>query len=561
MPSFIEQTTKLVNSIPPRRRVAMVAIVLAAGIGIQQFVQWQKDRGFKPIYSGLASEDAGQVVQKLKESGVEYRLSEGGGVILVPEARVAELRLEMANAGLPRSGRIGFELFDKTTFGATDFAEHVNFRRAVEGELERSVMSINEVEQARVHVSFAKDSIYAESRQPAKASVLVKLRTGFSLPPQSVLAITHLLSSAVEGLSPDQVSVLDMRGRLLSKPKRMGPSGAQDASDATMEHQQQIEKDLLHKIQLTLGPLLGEDKFRAAVSVECELTSGEQSEEIYDPTKSVMLTSQSTVDSAPSSPAGGPVSSGTGKEAASAPRPSGGTARKTENITFQTSRTVRRTTLPQGGVKNISISVLLDQGVKWEKTSSGLQKVFVPPGADTLKVIRELVTGVSGMKKERGDQLIVESLPFESTINAEPPEKTDKPVPANSLMGIVVGGQPIEQIVREPKWLAVAAGLSLVVLAAFAAVIFRVRKRKAKTKATLAAAALASGSVGKVSALPGTADSQSEADALEARKSELLLAAGTERQAMLENIRREVFANPAAFAGVVQDWLVDSGEK
>ena len=183
MPSFIEQTTNLVNSISPRRRVALVGIVLAAGIGIQQFVQWQKDRGFKPIYSGLGSEDAGQVVQKLKESGVEYRLAEGGGAILVPEARVAELRLEMANAGLPRSGRIGFELFDKTTFGATDFAEHINFRRAVEGELERSVMSIGEVEQARVHVSFAKDSIYAESRQPAKASVLVKLRTGFSLPP------------------------------------------------------------------------------------------------------------------------------------------------------------------------------------------------------------------------------------------------------------------------------------------------------------------------------------------------------------------------------------------
>ena len=561
MPSFIEQTTNLVNSISPRRRVALVGIVLAAGIGIQQFVQWQKDRGFKPIYSGLGSEDAGQVVQKLKESGVEYRLAEGGGAILVPEARVAELRLEMANAGLPRSGRIGFELFDKTTFGATDFAEHINFRRAVEGELERSEMSISEVEQARVHVSFAKDSIYAESRQPAKASVLVKLRTGFSLPPQSVLAITYLLSSAVEGLSPDQVSVLDMRGRLLSKPKRMGPSGAQDASDATMEHQQQIEKDLLDKIQLTLGPLLGEDKFRAAVSVECELTSGEQSEEIYDPTKSVMLTSQSAVDSAPSSPAGGPVSSVTAKEAASAPRSSGGTGRKTENITFQTSRTVRRTTLPQGGVKNISISVLLDQGVKWEKTSSGLQKVFVPPSADALKVIRELVAGVSGMKKERGDQLIVESLPFESTINAEPPEKTDKSAPANSLMGIVIGGQPLEQLVREPKWLAVAGGLSLVVLAAFAALIFRARKRKAKMKATLAAAALARGSVSKVSALPGTSYSQTEADALEARKSELLLAAGMDRQAMLENIRREVFVNPAAFAGIVHDWLADSGGK
>ena len=121
----------------------------------------------------------------------------------------------MASAGLPKSGRIGFEIFDKTNLGMTDFAEHINYRRALEGELERSVMSLTEVEQARVHISFPQESVFQEARQPAKASVLLHLRGSAQLPDSAIPAITHLISSAVEGLSPESVSVLDMRGNLL----------------------------------------------------------------------------------------------------------------------------------------------------------------------------------------------------------------------------------------------------------------------------------------------------------------------------------------------------------
>ena len=137
--------------------------------------------------------------------------------MLVPSSRLAELRLTMAAAGIPKNGRIGFELFDKTNFGMTDFAEHVNYRRALEGELERSVMSLTEVEQARVHLTFPKDSVFLEAQQPAKASVLLRLKPGARLAPANVLAIDHLLASAVEGLSPDAVSVLDMNGNLLAE--------------------------------------------------------------------------------------------------------------------------------------------------------------------------------------------------------------------------------------------------------------------------------------------------------------------------------------------------------
>ena len=140
----------------------------------------------------------------------------------MPEDKVAELRLDLAAAGVPKSGRIGFEIFDKTNFGMTDFAEHVNYRRALEGELERSVMAMTEVEQARVHISFPQESVFSEARQPAKASVLMKFSGGAQLPETAIPAITHLISSAVEGLAPEAVSVLDMRGNLLNRAKQRG---------------------------------------------------------------------------------------------------------------------------------------------------------------------------------------------------------------------------------------------------------------------------------------------------------------------------------------------------
>src|SRR5262245_10207288 len=254
---------KLLARLSTRQRITIVAVAVFVCAGLYSLVQWKKEADFKPLFTGLAGEDAAVIVQKLKESGSEYRLGEGGGSVLVPSARLNELRLTMAAAGLPKTGRIGFELFDKVNLGATEFTEHINYRRALEGELERTVMSLAEVEQARVHLTFPKESVFLESQQPAKASVLVRLRPGKRLAPQNVLAIDHLVASAVEGLSPDAVSVLDMNGNLLGKPKAPGGIDGAEPSAASLEYRHQIEADLLAKIAGTLGPLLGSEKFRA----------------------------------------------------------------------------------------------------------------------------------------------------------------------------------------------------------------------------------------------------------------------------------------------------------
>jgi len=414
---------KLLAHLSIRQRIVIAAAALLAAGLLYGLVRQQREADFKPLFTGVAPEDAAAIVQKLKESGVEYRLPDNGTAVLVPSGRLAELRLSLAAAGLPKSGRMGFELFDKTSLGASEFTEHINYRRALEGELERSVMSLSAVEQARVHLTFPKDSVFVEEKEPAKASVLVKLRPGAALSPANVQAINHLVASAVEGLSPDAVSVLDMNGNLLGRPKPTGGLDGPEPSEASLDYRHKVEADLLAKINSTLEPLLGANKFRAGVSVDCDFSGAEQSEEVFDPTHSVMVSSQRTEDVS-----GAATASGVPGTASTLPRPtsrpsagSKNVSRLSENITYQTSRTVKKTRLPAGSVRKMSVAVLVDNDLSWERDHAGYRRVLTPPAPEKLKAIRDLVAGVTGFNADRGDQIMIESLPFESTLAIEPP--------------------------------------------------------------------------------------------------------------------------------------------
>jgi flagellar M-ring protein FliF len=471
---------KILANLSVRQRVSIAVVAVLVGFGLYELVHQQREADFKPLFTGVSAEDAGAIVQKLKEGGVEYRLPESGGSVLVPSVRAAELRLVMAAAGLPKTGRIGFELFDKANLGATEFTEHVNYRRALEGELERSVMSMAEVEQARVHLTFPKDSVFLDAQQPAKASVLVKTRPGARLLPQNVVAIDHLVASAVEGLSPDAVSVLDMNGNLLGRPRAAGGLDGPEPSEAGLDYRRKIENDLLAKINSTLEPLLGANKFRAGVSVECDFTGAEQSEEVFDPTRSVMLSSQRTEDVT-----GGASASGVPGTASTLPRPTsrpGATSkamsRITENTTYQTSRTVKKTRMPAGGVRKMSLAVLVDQDLTWAPEKNGFRRVLVPPSAEKLKVLHDLVAGITGFNAERGDQLVIETLPFESTLLLEPPAPAGQPGAAPSTSSRPgLPGLPQLKFDRRALWIGVGAVALLMAL-----VVVRKRLRRKKPR-------------------------------------------------------------------------------
>lgn len=467
MGQFKDMLAKL--SMKQRISIGVVAVIVIAAL--YGFVHWHHEQDFKPLYTGVAAEDAAAIIQKIKESGTEYRLSETGGVISVPAERVAELRLQLAAAGLPRTGRIGFELFDKTNFGATEFVEHVNYNRALEGELERSIGTLNPVEQARVHLTAAKDSVFVESREPAKASVVVKLRLGATLQPQNVTAIQQLVASAVEGLDPADVSVLDTRGNLLSRRK----ISSEDGSDAIFERRQRLEHDLTEKINNTLDPLLGHDKYRAGVTVDCDLTTAEQDEETFDPTKSVMTASKKTEEVMT-----GNANAGVPGTASNLPRPPvrvGGpsnlTTRRTEDVNYESSHVVRKTHIPNGGVRRMSISVLLDQRVHWEGKGAARHLVTEPATPETIKAVHDLIAGVTGFTQERGDQITVESLPFEATLEQVDPQ-AGAPVGSGKAKPF-----DIKELLKDKKMLLIGVGAgALLLLLLLGAVVFLLMKRK-----------------------------------------------------------------------------------
>lgn len=554
----MDQLKQIYERLTWPQRIWILVAAVAAISGIFWINHWNEERDFKPLFSGLADEDAGALTTKLREGGIEYRLASGGSTILVASDKVAEARLQMASAGLPKSGRIGFELFDKANFGASEFTEQVNYHRAVEGELERSVMSIREVESARVHLTLAKDSLYTDARQPAKASVLVKLRHAAALSPQNVAAICQLTASAVPGLSPDQVSLVDTAGNLLNRP-RPNATGDNDTSEASLDYRKSVELSLQNKIASTLEPLLGVDHFRIGVSADVDLTSGEQSEEIFDPTKSVMATSQTSSD-------GPGLASATGVPgtASNLPnptsRPSTGASnysRHTENVSYQSSRLVKHTKLPQGGVKKLSLSILVDHSLRWE----GSKRIVEAPSAEKLKVIHDLVAAATGLDPARGDQLVVNAFPFESTLNAEPVNAAPVLLPATQLPAWL-------QKLMGNKNFAVIAGIGaaamLVLLGGFAFLIWKMRKAK-KLKAELAAAALAA-SQPKENAIEhaqkdlegrilGQANEQERKEAEMMMQLKLPDVQTKKTEVIKKHLVAEAKKDPAAMAQVVRTWL------
>jgi flagellar M-ring protein FliF len=554
----MDQFRKLISGLSFIQRVSIVAMAALVIAGLVTFSHYRHEEDFHPLYTGMAPEDAATVRQKLKESGVEYRLLDNGGTVAVPSAQLAESRLALAAAGLPKSGRIGFELFDKNNFGATEFVEHINYKRALEGELERSVMSLAEVEQARVHLTLPKESVFLDQQEPAKASVMVKLRAGAQISPQNVAAVTNLVASAVEGLAPESVSLVDMDGNLLSKPRKTAVADGSEITAESLEVRQQIEKALVTKISATLEPLLGANRFRAGASVECDLSSGEQQEETLDPSKSVMLSSQKTEEGADR-----PVSGGVPGTASNLPNPPNnapnktttGVARRTENITYQTSRTVRTTRIPQGVVRRMSLAVLVDHTAQWE----GSKKLLVPPTPETMKTIRDLVAGVTGFNEQRGDQLIVESLPFESTVNAQPPPAAGplKSKPA-------VKQPPIVEFYNKYRDLTLPAALGLGLLIGLAALLFLSGRKPKLARGSVESppqSELPAGSYAP--GTPGLPVAEGAAARLDLSPKAQQLAAGppnpeAQHDHLADHVRGVVKRAPAATANVLRAWMQDN---
>jgi flagellar M-ring protein FliF len=399
-----------------------VAFVLVVGLTIGS-AYWLNQPTYGVLFADMDPEAASTMTSKLKTAKVDYALDQGGRTIRVPLARVDELRLQFASDGITGMARPGFDLFDGVSFGVTDFQEHVNYRRALEGELARTIGTISEVAGARVHIAMPQPSLFTSSEQPTKASVILKLRGNRALAPSTITAITGLVAASIEQLRPEHVVIVDNYGRPLSKPSQEDDgSGA-----APVERQQRIEHDLTSRVVALLEPIVGVGHVRVNVSAKLNTGSEEQTEERFDPNPILRSTKTSTTSSGmplvaqgvagvasnlPPDPARPPATT----PPAAAPGASANSHRE-ETLNYDLSKVTRHTLQPRGDIKRLSVAVLLDDVRQPSAVQNGepASATVKPRTPEDLQKIQGLVSAAVGFDSERGDQITVENIAFEET--------------------------------------------------------------------------------------------------------------------------------------------------
>jgi flagellar M-ring protein FliF len=405
-------------------QLAMLALSFVMVVGIVVGSAWWLNApSYVLLFSDMDPESAGQIVTRLKTLKVQYQLDAGGRAIRVPADRVDELRLELTSQGMPESGRVGFEIFDRTAFGATQFLEQVNYRRALEGEIARTIATISEVSNARVHIAMGKETLFGEPR-PAKASVILKLRGSRSLADSTVNGITNLVASSVEGLRPEAVVILDNSGRPLARPRDTNDV----MSSQQVEKQQRIEHEMAARVVALLEPVVGPDRVRVNVAVKLNPQTLEETEETWDP-NAVVRTRQTTADQATSAALGGIAgtrgnepggTAAANNQAAAATGPS--SSRNAETTTYEVSRTTRHMIQPPGEVARMSVAVILDDDHVAKTSGEGqttIERKSRTP--EEIQKIQGLVAAAVGLETDRGDLLTVENVAFDEPVIVEPP--------------------------------------------------------------------------------------------------------------------------------------------
>jgi flagellar M-ring protein FliF len=396
-------------ALPPAKRVsflAITAIVLAATFGAALWVQMPR---YRTLFTQMEGSEAGAVVEYLKEQKIPYRVSEGA--IEVSADQVYEVRMALASKGIPQGGGVGYELFDQQTLGMTDFVQRLGYQRALQGELARTIGELSAVERARVHLALPERSLFVSEERPPTASVVLRLRAGRSLSDDQVAGVVNLVAASVEGLSPAHVTVVDTSGRVLSKPPT--EESERQPAQALHGHQRQIEDQYVDRIESMLERVLGPGHAVARVTAELDLSHFEETQENFDPDRAVVRNERrSTEKSTDASAAGVPGVTATltneGEQTAGdgqGPK----SEREDATLSYEISKTTSHRTEGMGGLKKLSIAVLVD-GVSAGSKEKG---EFVPRPAEELDRYEELIKRAVGFDGKRGDEIEVVSAPFQ----------------------------------------------------------------------------------------------------------------------------------------------------
>ncbi len=408
------------------QRIAALSIALITAGALALLVNMASRPHYTTLYSDLSPSDAQAMVEQLRTRRVPFELTHAGTAIQVPLARVYDLRLELAAQGLPSSGPVGFEVFNESGLGLTPFQEKVRYRRALEGELSRTISQIDSIESARVHINIPERAVFRREQKKASAAVVVKLRSGRALGPSEAAGIGHLVSAAVEGLESDQVTMLDTRGHLLA---RAGSGDEDGLAAAAFDAQRGIERSLAGRAQTLLDAALGEGRSVVTVSALIDRRRIEENQDRINPDETTVLSEQVTEEerSESSSTLGGVPGTPTNVPGAAGATAVGGSP-STETVTrattnFEVSRTKSHTVIPMGGLQSLSVAVLVDGNYTTPDPAPGaeadapLKPVYEPRSAEEIGQITQIVQRAVGFNEERGDQIAVQNLQFRSPLD------------------------------------------------------------------------------------------------------------------------------------------------
>ncbi|MBU3603408.1 flagellar basal-body MS-ring/collar protein FliF [Polynucleobacter sp. AP-Kaivos-20-H2] len=417
-------------------------VLLSAGIAaviavMAVFWIWSQSPKYKVVFSNFNDKDGGAIVAVLEQQNIPYKLADGGASILVPADLAYQTRLKLAAMGLPRGGNVGFELLENQKFGVSQFVEQVNFQRALEGELERSIQSISGVDGARVHLAIPKSTVFVRDAQKPTASVLVKLMQGRTLDQHQVGAIAHLISSSVPNLSLANVDIVDQNGNLLSDASK-GGSKTLDANQ--LKYVENLQKNIVSRVQAIISPILGEKNVRAEANVEIDFSNTEEANEIYKPNQKPevavirsLQTNESIVPQGSSNggvpgaltnqpPANGTAplnttnnaapggaAAGAGAGANSAAAQSAMSTQRNSITNYEIDKTISFTQKSMGGVKRLSVAVVVNN--KTDVDDEGKPTTRPLNDAEKQQII-DLAKQAMGFNEARGDSISVVNTPF-----------------------------------------------------------------------------------------------------------------------------------------------------
>ncbi|MGC8768531.1 flagellar basal-body MS-ring/collar protein FliF [Calditerrivibrio sp.] len=416
-----EQFKKVFQKFSKVQQITIISAAVAILLSIIVLVYWANKPVYKILFANLSQEDAAEVVAKLKAKKIPYNLKDSGKTIEIPAKDVYETRIELAKEGIPKGGGVGFELFDKTSFGITEFAQNVNYQRALQGELSRTISTLEEVEEARVHLTLPKDKLFITEDGESKAAVVLKLKKGETLNRDKVKAIASLVAGAVKGLKIQNVQIVDTQGNLLSES--LNEENLPYVKTQTqLEYQKKIEKIIASKINSLLATTLGENNAVAQVTAEIDFDKKEINKEEYD--QNPVLRSSQTIEieskNTPNTPQGQPGVEPNLAEPNIQQNGVNSTYTKNEETqNFEIGKTVTKEEKSIGSIKRLTIAVVVNDRAEIVKEGKKEVTKYVPRTKEELDKIKGLVAKAAGFDEKRGDQIEVTNVSFDTSQMSE----------------------------------------------------------------------------------------------------------------------------------------------